>query len=119
LSLSEQVTRLAKYAHLIVPIFCHHRTSFMPNQLYADSQTMVKNVVFCVAKQKLLDRSQKCDSKFHLCQCGDDRLEVSFSEARCQTHSRNHDSLELADKLSVTADIQEIMIKYPVLQSLP
>ncbi|KAJ6604917.1 hypothetical protein B0H10DRAFT_632187 [Mycena sp. CBHHK59/15] len=77
------------------------------------SQTMVKNVVFCVAKQKLLDRSQKCDSKFHLCQCGDDRLEVSFSDACCQTHSRNHDSLELADKLSVTADIQEIMIKYP------
>ncbi|KAJ6554116.1 hypothetical protein B0H10DRAFT_1967551 [Mycena sp. CBHHK59/15] len=98
LSLSEQVTRLAKYAHLI---------------LYADSQTMVMNVVFCVAKQKLLDRSQKCGSKFHLCQCGDDRLEVSFSDARCQTHSRNHDSLELADKLSVTADIQEIMIKYP------
>ncbi|KAJ6573351.1 hypothetical protein B0H10DRAFT_1964056 [Mycena sp. CBHHK59/15] len=103
---------LAHILHSILSPFVDVKLS-LSEQLYADSQTMVMNVVFCVAKQKLLDRSQKCGSKFHLCQCGDDRLEVSFSDARCQTHSRNHDSLELADKLSVTADIQENMIKYP------
>ncbi|KAJ7724821.1 hypothetical protein DFH07DRAFT_758857 [Mycena maculata] len=113
LSLSEQVTRLSKYAHLIVPIFRRHRTSFMSNQLYADSQTMIKNIVFCIAKQKVLDAKQGTRSGFYVSQSGDDRLELSFSESRCQTHSRNHDSLELADKLSVTADIREIYNEHP------
>ncbi|KAJ7737778.1 hypothetical protein DFH07DRAFT_752914 [Mycena maculata] len=113
LTLSEQVTRLAKYAHLVVPIFRRHKTSFMPSQLYADSQTMIKNIVFSIAKQKILDEEQGVESGFYISQSGDDRLELSFSESRCQTHSRNHDSLELADKLSVTADIREVLNRYP------
>ncbi|KAJ7022323.1 hypothetical protein C8F04DRAFT_971636 [Mycena alexandri] len=113
LSLSEQITRLAKYAHLVVPIFRHHKTSFMSNQLYADSQTMIKSIFFCIAQQKVLDAKQGTKSGFYISQSGDDRLELSFSETRCQTHARNHDSLELADKLSVTADIHQIYNEYP------
>ncbi|KAJ6613650.1 hypothetical protein B0H10DRAFT_2270890, partial [Mycena sp. CBHHK59/15] len=113
LTLSEQVTRLAKYAHLVVPIFHRHKTSFMSNQLYADSQTMIKHLLFCIAKKKVLDTKQGTRSRFYVSQVGDDRLELSFSESRCQTHSRNHDSLELADKLSVTADIREIYNEHP------
>ncbi|KAJ7578134.1 hypothetical protein C8J56DRAFT_711788, partial [Mycena floridula] len=54
-SLQEQVTSLAKYSHLTFVLFRKYQTSFMPNQLYGDSQTMVKNAYFCIAKQQLLD----------------------------------------------------------------
>lgn len=46
----------------------------MSNQLYGDSQTMIKNVVFCAAKQQLLDPSERFNAKDD----GTDPLEVHF-----------------------------------------
>ncbi|KAG1779870.1 hypothetical protein EV702DRAFT_1178143 [Suillus placidus] len=55
LSLSEQVHHLSCYSHLTFTIFHVHRWSFMPFQLYYDTQTAVKNIIFNIAKQQLLD----------------------------------------------------------------
>ncbi|KAJ6456289.1 hypothetical protein C8R47DRAFT_996339 [Mycena vitilis] len=54
-SLSFQIQNLSLYAHLCFVFFRTFRLAFMSNQLYGDSQTMVKNIVFTVAKQQNLD----------------------------------------------------------------
>lgn len=55
LSLTQQVQCLSCYAHLSFAIFRSHRRAFMPYQLYYDTQTMTKNIVFCIRKQQVLD----------------------------------------------------------------
>ncbi|TDL20789.1 hypothetical protein BD410DRAFT_870927 [Rickenella mellea] len=109
LTLTQQVTNLSKYAHLAFILFRRHGTSFMTGQLYTDTQSMIKNAIFTIAKQQLLD----CGQPLHLCQLGDDRLEQVFSETRCQTHQRNYDILELAHKLSTVVDTCHILEEYP------
>jgi hypothetical protein len=74
LLLADQIQFLTKYSHLSFTLFRSHRDSLMSNQLYGDSQTMVKNCIFYVAKQKLLDDSQP----FYIFQLGTDRLEALF-----------------------------------------
>lgn len=78
LSLSQQVVHLSCFAHLLYTFYrdqCHH---FMPNQLYYNSQTMVKNAIFSIAKQQKLDPS----SRFSLLDVGDDALELTFALLR-------------------------------------
>ncbi|KAF7426548.1 hypothetical protein PC9H_008917 [Pleurotus ostreatus] len=109
LSLSEQLTSLAKFAHLA---FVHHRlhgTSFMTNQLYADLQGVVKTAFFCVAKQKVLDRSKS----FYLYQQGSDRLEQTFGTIRSMTHDQNVDIVQLCERLSDCVDVDKIFTKHP------
>ncbi|KAJ7121698.1 hypothetical protein C8R44DRAFT_877079 [Mycena epipterygia] len=55
LSLSEQITSLIKFAHLVCALFLQHETDFLPNQLYGDLQCMVKNAIFKIAHSKNLD----------------------------------------------------------------
>ncbi|KAJ7861954.1 hypothetical protein B0H13DRAFT_1900306 [Mycena leptocephala] len=78
MSLTEQITSLATFAHLSFTLFRVSRTQYMSNQLYGDSQTMVKNVMFCLAKQNVLDPTQP----FYLFQVGDDPLERLFGKLR-------------------------------------
>ncbi|EMD31048.1 hypothetical protein CERSUDRAFT_60567, partial [Gelatoporia subvermispora B] len=54
-NITQQITSLSKYAHLAFALFRAYGTSFMPHQLYGDTQTSVKNIVFCIAKQQELD----------------------------------------------------------------
>ncbi|KAJ7872412.1 hypothetical protein B0H13DRAFT_2236271 [Mycena leptocephala] len=54
-SLSQQIYHLSIYAHMSFILFRTYRLKFMSNQLYGDSQSMVKNIVFTVAKQQELD----------------------------------------------------------------
>ncbi|KAG1725128.1 hypothetical protein EDB19DRAFT_1897825 [Suillus lakei] len=49
LSPPEQVHYLSCYAHLAFTIFRIHRRAFMPFQLYYDTQTCIKNVIFNIA----------------------------------------------------------------------
>ncbi|KII84375.1 hypothetical protein PLICRDRAFT_701936 [Plicaturopsis crispa FD-325 SS-3] len=109
LSLEEQLAKVSKYAHIAFVMFRKHGTNFMSNQLYADSQTMVKNLYFCVAKQQELDPMQA----FYLSQIGDDRLELCFCECRCNTHHRNHDILELCSTICAVCDAREILNRQP------
>ncbi|KAJ7753963.1 hypothetical protein DFH07DRAFT_868659 [Mycena maculata] len=55
LSLSDQIQMLSTYAHLSFILFWEYRLDFMSNQLYGDMQTTVKNIIFNVVKQQLLN----------------------------------------------------------------
>ena len=79
-SLTQQVVSLSKYAHMTFVFYRLHQCSFMPHQLYGDTQTTVKNTIFCLAKQQLLDGTQP----FYLYDTGDDKLEELFGNVRMQ-----------------------------------
>src|ERR1700736_4002840 len=64
-----QIQSLSTYAHLSFTMFWLHGTSFFSNQLYADSQMMIKNTFFCLAKQQILDPTHG----FYLSQLGHDQ----------------------------------------------
>ncbi|KAK7455836.1 hypothetical protein VKT23_010871 [Stygiomarasmius scandens] len=57
-SLSQSVASLSKFAHLLFAQFHANRLAFCSNPLYYDSQSMVKNIMFNIAKQQILDKSQ-------------------------------------------------------------
>ncbi|KAK6993165.1 hypothetical protein R3P38DRAFT_3426027 [Favolaschia claudopus] len=50
MSLTVQMTHLATYAHLTFTLFRLNRLTFMSNQLYGDSQSMIKNAFFSALK---------------------------------------------------------------------
>ena len=57
LSLAPQMAYLSEYAHITFMLYQQHGTSFMSNQLYSDSQVMVKNTYFYLVKQILMNPS--------------------------------------------------------------
>lgn len=59
------------YLHLATALFRVNKEGLMSNQLYHDTQAIVKNVFFCIAKQKMLDDT----ANFYLFQTGTDHLE--------------------------------------------
>lgn len=69
---------LKPLAHLTFTFFRLYRSTFMPHVLYYDSQKMVKNVCFCIAKQQKLDGGQ-----FWIIQTGDNHLEKLFGIIGC------------------------------------
>ena len=113
MSLTDQLTSLVKYAHLAFFLYQKHGTQFMTSPLYSDSQATVKDILFCVAKQKLLDSSKP----FYIIQVGSDCLKACFCNARTQTHHRNFDILELSYKLAMASVISSIYTRHPNLDA--
>jgi len=113
MSLAEQLTSLSKYSHALFVLYAKHSTDFMTSQLYADSQAIVKDIFFCVAKQQILDPT----ADFYIILCGTDRLEVGFCLARTQTHHRNFDMLDLANKLATSSLIDSVYLRNPQLDA--
>jgi hypothetical protein len=110
LSLKEQMRLLSMYSHMAVAIYRKEKTRFVSTQLYADSQTCVKNVFFCLAKQQLRDSSQP----FYLFMNGSDGVERLFAMMRMiGGHKPNVNLLELCQNLSRGMDIQRIFAKHP------
>ena len=109
LSLSEQLTCLSRFAHLSYALHIMHGTGFMTNQLYSDMQVLVKAAYVAVTRQGLLDSK----ARFYLYQLGTDRLEELFAEVRTQTHDCNCTIIQLAERLSISADIIAILNTYP------
>lgn len=110
LTLTEQVQYLSKYAHLTFAFFRQHRLAFMSNQLYGDSQCMVKNAIFCIAKQQALDPSQD----FHLFELGDDRLEKLFGRLRMLgAHDSGMRYNQGVDRLGHAVDIDAALARNP------
>ncbi|KAM5529996.1 hypothetical protein V8D89_010026 [Ganoderma adspersum] len=113
-SLSEQLTSLSKFAHASYILFRRGGVNFMPNQLYGDMQTTVKNAYFCIAKQQLLDDTQP----FYLFWLGDDRLETLFGRVRMQgAHNPNFSFKQLLDRLGAAMDLDAIFARHPQLDS--
>ncbi|KAF9784546.1 hypothetical protein BJ322DRAFT_1195332 [Thelephora terrestris] len=111
LSLEQQIISLVKYAHLICICWIRHGNSFMTGALYADTQAIVKNIIFSLAKQQILDSTQN----FYIILDGTDRLEQVFSDVRTQDHSRNFDLLQLSQKLATASTINSIFLRNPEL----
>ena len=109
LSLEQQIVSLVKYAHLICICWIRHGSAFMTGALYADTQAIVKNIVFSLAKQQILDATKN----FYIILDGTDRLEQVFSDARTQDHSRNFDLLQLSQKLATASTINSIFLRNP------
>ncbi|KAF8181781.1 hypothetical protein BJ912DRAFT_806303, partial [Pholiota molesta] len=109
MTLSEQLKSLSTYSHLLTAMHLKHRASFMNTALFADSQSVVKNVFYTAARLQLLD--PKID--YHILFEGSDRLEGIFSNVRTQDHARNFDVLQLAHKLSVGAEINAVFERNP------
>ncbi|KAH9921015.1 uncharacterized protein B0H18DRAFT_880546, partial [Fomitopsis serialis] len=111
-SLTQQLTSLSKFAHMSFTLYCTHERSFMPHQLYGDLMTTVKNAIFCVAKQQLLDGSQR----FYLYDTGDDKLEGLFGNVRMQGgHNPNFSFKQLIERLGAAVDIDAVFSAHPEL----
>ena len=111
LSLEQQIVSLVKYAHLVFACWIRHGSAFMTGALYADTQAIVKNIIFSLAKQQILDATHN----FHIILDGTDRLEQVFSDVRTQDHSRNFDLLQLSQKLATASTINSIFLCNPEL----
>ncbi|KAJ6584060.1 hypothetical protein DFH09DRAFT_1028949 [Mycena vulgaris] len=110
MSLTEQITSLSTFSHLSFTLFRVSRTQFMSNQLYGDSQTMVKNVLFCLAKQNVLDPTQP----FYLFHVGDDPLERLFGKLRMLgAHNSAMNYVQAIDRLGHAADLQGAFMRNP------
>lgn len=109
LSLSDQLIHLSTASHLILALYRLNGNAFMPGQLYYDTQACIKNIYFCVAKQKVLDSSEK----FFIGLCGTDRLEGEFGQIRSTRGGSNVDILQLTDRAASAAQMSEIYAKHP------
>ncbi|KAJ7498376.1 hypothetical protein B0H11DRAFT_1856325 [Mycena galericulata] len=97
MSLSEQVRSLSTYAYLIAALHIKHGTACVTGFLYADSQAVVKNIIFTIARMQALNPNLK----FYILLEGTDRLEVVFCDTRTVDHAHNFDIEQLGQKLSL------------------
>ncbi|KAK6987917.1 hypothetical protein R3P38DRAFT_3445739 [Favolaschia claudopus] len=110
MSLTEQMTHLSTYAHLTYTLFRLNRLTFMSNQLYGDSQSMVKNAFFCLAKQQKLDPRLP----FYLFQVGDDPLERLFGKLRMLgAHNSAMSYAQAIERLGHACDLQAVFLRQP------
>jgi hypothetical protein len=110
MSLTEQMTHLSTYAHLTFTLFRLNRLTFMSNQLYGDSQSMIKNAFFCLAKQQQLDPTQP----FYLFQVGDDPLEKLFGKLRMLGgHNSAMSYAQAIERLGHACDLQSVYLRQP------
>ncbi|KAJ7029069.1 hypothetical protein C8F04DRAFT_46499 [Mycena alexandri] len=113
MDLTQQITSLATFAHLSFTLFRCSRLQYMSNQLYGDSQTMVKNAMFCLAKQQELDPT----APFYLFQVCDDPLERLFGKLRMLGgHNSAMNYLQAIDRVGHACDLQGAFMHNPDLE---
>ena len=109
LSLSQQIRSLSAYAHLITAMYKQHALAFMNSVLKADSQAIVKNIIFTTAQFQLLNP----DMPYYILFEGTDHIENVFSHVRTLDHARNFDIQQLSQKLSIATEIDSIFERHP------
>lgn len=110
LSLTEQLCRLSKAAHIAFALYTLGGKKFIPTQLYTDLQLAVKNVYFCIAKTQ----RDFPDSAFYITLLGTDRLETQFGNLRTIIGSdTNVDLLQIGSRLGAAAECSSILFKHP------
>lgn len=110
LSLSEQLEHFSAAAHFALALYHDHGKEFMPTLLYQDLVIMIKNTFFCVAKAKIDDP----DGKYYIIILGTDRLEELFGILRTMVgNDANVDIYQLANRLTGTTQVSNILAKYP------
>lgn len=110
LTLSQQLEHLSAAAHLAMYL---HRTDgddCIPTNLYIDIMIMIKNVFFCAAKAKV----DNPKGSFWIILLGTDRLEELFGNLRTMIgNDANLDLLQVSWRLSGTAEVANILSKFP------
>jgi hypothetical protein len=115
-TISEQITSLVKFSHLLCALFLKHETDFMPPHLYSDLQCMVRTAIYRVAHTKILDP----ELKVLLCLLGDDVLEVLFGRTRMiGGHSPNVDVDKLRRRFGSAIRLDAIFEAYPEWEQRP
>jgi hypothetical protein len=109
MDLSSQIRSLSTYAHVTAAMYLKHKLDFLTGALYADSQAIVKNITFTIAKLQLIDGK----IKYYIILEGSDRLEGIFSNVRTQDHNRNADVLQFGQKLSTAAEVNATFERHP------
>ncbi|KAH7918867.1 hypothetical protein BV22DRAFT_1023900, partial [Leucogyrophana mollusca] len=110
LSLTKQVQFLSKASHMAFSFFRLHRHAFMSSQLYGDTQTMIKNAMFCIAKQQKLNPR----AHFFLGNLGDDSLELLFARLRMiGGHNSAMNYQQAIDRLNAATDIDAAFMRNP------
>ncbi|KAJ7849431.1 hypothetical protein B0H13DRAFT_2402726 [Mycena leptocephala] len=116
LSISEQITSLVQFSHLLCALYLQNGPSFLPNQLYGDLQTMVKNAVLMVPKTRLINGQLKV----FICLLGDDVLEALFGRSRIiGGHSPNSSTAELQHRFNSALILDHIFEQHPELELKP
>ncbi|KAJ7834367.1 hypothetical protein B0H14DRAFT_2590950 [Mycena olivaceomarginata] len=109
MDLSQQVESLSTYAFLAAALEIRHGSFCLTGPLYSDSQAVVKNIIFTIARMQIINPNLK----FYIILDGTDRLEGVFADVRTQDHARNFDIEQLAGKLSVSALIHAAFQRNP------
>ncbi|KAJ7884318.1 hypothetical protein B0H14DRAFT_2158324, partial [Mycena olivaceomarginata] len=78
MSLSDQVQSLSTYAFLAAALEIKHGSFCFTGPLYSDSQAVIKNIIFTIARMQIIDPNLK----FYIILEGTDRLEVIFGDCR-------------------------------------
>ncbi|KAJ7498345.1 hypothetical protein B0H11DRAFT_1642706, partial [Mycena galericulata] len=109
-SLTEQISMLSTCAHLIFVLFREYRTEFMSNQLYGDTQSTIKNIVFSVAKQQLEDPDVDVNAN----EDGTDPLEGHFAFMRMAGgHNSAMNHKQGVERNGWACDIQGVYSRWP------
>ncbi|KAJ7241100.1 hypothetical protein C8J57DRAFT_1085356, partial [Mycena rebaudengoi] len=116
LTLSEQIESLVKCSHLLCALYLQNGPSFIPNQLYADLQAMIKNAVLMVPKTRLINGQLKV----FICLLGDDVLEALFGRC-CMIggHNPNCSISELCTRFSSAMNMDYAYQEHPELERKP
>jgi hypothetical protein len=109
MSLSRQLESISTFAHLFAIMWLTHKSTFLSSQLYADTQAIVKNIFFTVARLQIINPNHH----FYLIHEGSDRLEGLFSKLRTLDHARNFDARQLAEKISVATLVDATYARNP------
>jgi hypothetical protein len=109
MSLSDQVQSLSTFAFLAAALEIKHGAFCFTGPLYSDSQAVMKNIIFTIARMQNINPNLK----FYIILEGTDRLEVVFRDCRTQDHARNFDIEQLAGKLGVGALINAAFQRNP------
>ncbi|KAG1738230.1 hypothetical protein EDB19DRAFT_1983776 [Suillus lakei] len=105
------ITLLSNVIESILILFINPKL-FLTEQLYYDTQTCIKNIIFNIAKQQLLDP----DAPFFLGDCGDDRLELMFGRSRMiGGHNSGCSYSQALDCLGAAKDIDGMFNRHPEL----
>ncbi|KAF6745690.1 hypothetical protein DFP72DRAFT_1077229 [Ephemerocybe angulata] len=110
LTLSEQLEHLSAAAHLAMFLYRTDGKDCLPTLLYVDIMIMVKNVYFCLAKTKV----DNPNGSFWIILLGTDRLEELFGNLRTMIgNDANMDILQVSWRLSSTAEVANILARFP------
>ncbi len=106
----KQLIHLSMAGHIILAVYSQDKGNFIPVQLYYDTETMIKNVYFCVVKAQ----HDNLLGRFHVILLGTDGTEKVFGKTCTMTgNDLNNDQLQLANWLNGADNCVKILKEHP------